>query len=109
MEKLCNLVGLRQIGIKIIFSVVIGHLCHATARCQTCKRGKAHGTLVERGERAGQPHANGTALGVRRCAEIGLASAKDLGFRCQLNVYLKADDGLVLLFHCASPPFVATS
>jgi hypothetical protein len=96
-----NLIILGQVGIVIILPVETGILGDAAVQGDSGAYGVFEGGLIQDGQDAGHPQANGADLGIGRGAKGGGASAKDFGFRFQLGMDFHAHDRFI--FHQSSP------
>ena len=94
--KLGNLVVYRHVRVKIVFPGKNGVVVDGAAKGETGPGGILHRALVEHRQRAGHTGAHFAHVGVRLHAKGGRAGTEQLGFRTQMNMHFKADDGFVL-------------
>ena len=98
---------LRQIGIVVVLSVEFAVLVNRAVERKTRFDGKLDNALVEHGQDAGQPQANGADMRILLGAELRGAAAENLRVRLELAVNLKTDDCFVI--HAFVPPISALS
>ena len=89
-----DLVALGQVRIEVVLPREDRLRVDPAAERQRRSIGQLHGPAVQDRQRARQPEADGTQLGVGLGAEAGAAAAEDLGGGQELRVDLQADDGL---------------
>ena len=103
--ELGNLIVLRVIRVKIVFSVELAVSGDRTARCQAHTDGVFHNLFVQDGQGAGHPCAYRAGMGVGSASEGGGTAAEDFSSGSQFHMNLQADYCFILFCHFLMPPF----
>ena len=102
--ELTDLIRLGQIGIKVVFPVVLADAVDGAIQRVPHFDCVIDDLLVQHGQRAGQTHAHGTAQRVDLRAKGIFTAAKNFGFGTQLRMDLKADNHFIILIHHLTAP-----
>ena len=87
------LVGLRQVGVEIMFAVEARAVLYFAVEAEAHFHGEVYRVVVDDRKRAGDGEAYRADVRVRRRADVvGRASAEELRLRFKLEVYFKSDD-----------------
>ena len=95
-----NLIGFRQIGVKVVFPVLLGITCNRTVGRHAGLDRVFYNLAVEDRKRAGQTHADRADMSVGFCAEVGRAAAKNFGPGFQLDMNFQTDDHFIFRSKC---------
>ena len=94
--KLADLIPLRKIGIEVLFAIPFGELRNLALQSQGGFQGQPKRLAVHDRQSARQPQAYWTGVGIGSIPEMGRATAKQLRFRGQLDVYFESNDRLAM-------------
>ena len=93
-----NLIGLGQVRIEVVLTVLLADIVDLAAQSMTHADGIVNNLLIQYRQRTGHTGADRAAVGVYFRAEGVLAAAVNLGLCIQFGMDFQANDDLII--HC---------
>ncbi|MNC31377.1 hypothetical protein D3C75_796960 [compost metagenome] len=90
-----DLVGLRRIGIKVVFAVEFADVTDRAVQCHSRFHGIFHCLPVQYRQDAWMPQTDRTGMCIRRSTEFRGAAAEDFGLGMKLHMNFQPDDRFV--------------